>query len=68
MRYRVTVRGRLGHRVRTLLEDLELEQEDGQESCYVVELSDQADLYGLLSLLQAVGVQLVSIVEVRAGE
>ena len=64
-RYLVTVRGHVGAGVLELLEVLEIVDESADRSTYVVELIDQADLYGVLTLLQGRGIELVSVVETR---
>lgn len=62
--YRLTVRGQLGSQTLVQLDGLTIETIGG-ESSYLVEIVDQADLYGLLDVLQRAGVELVSVAEVQ---
>ncbi len=64
--YRLTVRGRLGPQVLAKLDHVTVER-PGARSVYVIEIVDQADLYGAIDVLQAAGVELVSVVEVDPG-
>ena len=75
MIYRVTVRGRLAPRLLALLGDAVAEHESEHEcgdaddrSAYRAEVVDQADLYGLLEVLQRAGVELLSVVEAPRGD
>lgn len=56
----MTVRGRLGPQTLAQLEAVRAET-IGAESAYLIETIDQADLYGLLDVLQRAGVELISV-------
>lgn len=62
--YRVTVRGRLGPQTLAKLDVMRAESV-GTQSTYLAEIIDQADLYGLLDVLQGAGVELLSVAEVQ---
>jgi hypothetical protein len=59
-RYRVVVRGRLGERLTSCFEHLELDSQPG-ESSLTGTFADEAQLHGLLDSLRDLGIQLVSV-------
>lgn len=60
MHYRITVRGRLAEAVEERIG--EISAEVGIDTVtYVVEIVDQADLFGILGAIQRSGVELLSI-------
>jgi hypothetical protein len=59
-RYRVVVRGSLGHEFAGSFENLELDSHPGQTSL-TGSFADQAQLYGLLDRLQDLGIPIVSV-------
>ena len=59
-RYRVVVRGRLGHELAETFEHLELDSRAG-ESSLTGTFADQAQLHGLLDRLQDLGIPIVSV-------
>lgn len=59
-RYRITVRGRLTDRFSTVVEGATVEPGTGQ-TVLVGELTDQAQLYGVLDRLRDFGLELVGV-------
>lgn len=59
-RYEVRVRGRVSD---LLLAELGVEDETTLTTSIIVEVSDEAALYGLLRRVEALGIELVSIQE-----
>ncbi|MEM7143367.1 MAG: hypothetical protein AAF548_20295 [Actinomycetota bacterium] len=60
MRYRITVRGQLAAAVEEQIGDVVAEVA-AESATYVVEIVDQADLFGVLGAIQRSGVELLSI-------
>ncbi len=60
MRYRITVRGRLADAIERRIADVTAEVEVDAVT-YIVDIADQADLYGILGAIQRSGVELLSI-------
>lgn len=58
-RYRITVRGRLTERLGSAFDGLDLEP-GNEQTALVGEIRDQSHLYGVLDLVRALGLQLVS--------
>ena len=61
-RYRITIRGRISERFASMFEDMTTEPGAGV-TMLVGDLVDQAQLYGVLDRLRALGVELVSLTE-----
>jgi hypothetical protein len=61
--YRITVRGRLGSRFATAFDGMALEPGQG-ETVLVGEITDSAQLYGLMDRLRDFGLELVSVIPV----
>jgi len=59
-RYRITVRGHLTKRLASAFEGLDLEPGIGQ-TALVGEIRDQSHLYGVLSLVRELGLDLLSV-------
>ena len=59
-RYRVVIRGRVGHELADTFEHLEVESSGG-ESSLTGTFADQAQLYGLLDRLRDLGIAIVSV-------
>lgn len=64
IRYRITIRGRLSERFGSAFDGMMLLPAAGN-TILVGELTDQADLYGLLDRLRDFGLELVGLEEVR---
>ncbi len=60
MRYRITVRGRLADAMEQRIADV-TDEVAVDTVTYVVDIVDQADLYGILGAIQRSGVELLSI-------
>jgi hypothetical protein len=58
-RYRITVRRRLTERLRSAFDGPDLEP-GNEQTALVGEIRDQSHLYGVLDLVRALGLQLVS--------
>ena len=59
-RYRITVRGRLTEQFRSTFDGLELEP-GIEQTTLVGEIRDQSHLYGVLSLVRELGLDLLSV-------
>jgi hypothetical protein len=66
-RYSVVVRGRLGDRLEGMFGALEIHARRG-ETELAGPLADQAELFGLLTCLRDLGIELVSVNQVAGGE
>ena len=60
MRYRITVRGRLATAVEERIGEI-APTISAESATYLVDIVDQADLYGVLGAIQRSGVELLSI-------
>jgi hypothetical protein len=58
--YRIVVKGRLSDRFESTFEGMRLEPHSGQ-TVLVGEVTDQAQLYGILNRLADLGIELVSV-------
>ena len=63
-RYRITVRGRLTEPLRSVFDGLDLEP-GIEQTTLVGEIRDQSHLYGVLDLVRALGLDLVSVERTR---
>ena len=63
-RYRIALRGRLSERFTSMFEGMSL-QVGPDETVLTGELHDQAQLHGVLERLRDLGIELVSLNEVR---
>lgn len=59
-RYRITVRGRVTERHRPAFDGLDLKS-GNEQTALAGEIRDQSHLYGVLDLVRALGLQLVSV-------
>lgn len=64
-RYRITVRGGLGHAAREAFEGFAIVS-DGTETILIQDL-DQAALYGALNRIQSLGLELVALTQLADG-
>ena len=65
--YRIRVKGHLPEGWSELLEGMEIDCEPGGDTALTGPVKDQAALYGLIARLQALGLTLISVNEVRAN-
>jgi hypothetical protein len=67
MSYQIRIRGRLGRTVRAAFPALHA-QADGQDTLLTGPLPDQAALYGVLTQIEALGLELLEIRRVPRGD